>query len=109
MCASLMIGAPLLYSLPCLTDLVHSKRMRLSRAVRSRQGRPVLQNGLHEEISAERKISTHGKLQMAGFHDDNRHVAVFGRGSDLPAADYFLDNFSNGFAYDGGSSSSWGT
>jgi hypothetical protein len=74
-----------------------------------RQGRPVLQNGLHEEISAERKISTRGKLQIAGFHDDNRHVAVFGKGSDLPTADYFQDFFSTGFAYDGGSSSSWGT
>ena len=74
-----------------------------------RQGRPVLQSGLHEEISAERKTGTRGKLQIAGFHDDNRHVAVFGRGSDLPAADYLQDNLSTGFAYDGGSSSSWGT
>ena len=74
-----------------------------------RQGRPVLQNGLHEEMSAERKIGTRGKVQIAGFHDDNRHVAVFGRGSDLPTADYFQDNFSTGFAYDGGSASSWGT
>jgi len=74
-----------------------------------RQGRPVLQSGLHEEISAERKVSTRGKFQVAGFHDDNRHVAVFGRGNDLPTADYFQDNFSTGFAYDGGSSSSWGT
>ena len=74
-----------------------------------RRGRPVLQNGLHEEIAAERKIGTRGKLQIAGFHDDDRNVAVFGRGSDLPTADYFQDNFSTGFAYDGGSSSSWGT
>src|SRR5712671_5653784 len=74
-----------------------------------REGRPVLQNGLHEEISAERKFGTHGKLQIAGFHDDNRHVAVFGRGNDLPVADYFQDYASTGFAYDGGSSSSWGT
>src|SRR5216684_3875016 len=74
-----------------------------------RQGRPVLQNGLHEEVSAERKIGARGKVQVAGFHDDNRHVAVFGRGSDLPAADYFQDYFSTGFAYDGGSASSWGT
>jgi hypothetical protein len=74
-----------------------------------RRGRPVLQNGLHEEISAERKIGTRGKFQIAGFHDDNSHVAVFGRGSDLPTADYFQDNFSAGFAYDGGSSSSWGS
>jgi hypothetical protein len=48
-------------------------------------------------------------LQVAAFHDDNRHVAVFGRGNGLPAADYIQDYFSNGFAYDGGSSSSWGT
>jgi len=74
-----------------------------------RQGHPVLQNGLHEEVSAERKVGTRGKFQIAGFHDDNRHVAVFGRGSDLPAADYFQDYFSTGFAYDGGSSSSWGS
>src|SRR5467141_3528666 len=74
-----------------------------------RQGRPVLQSGLHEEISAERKVNTRGKFQVAGFHDDNRHVAVFGRGSDLPAADYFQDSFSSAFAYDGGSAGSWGT
>jgi hypothetical protein len=74
-----------------------------------RDGHPVLQKGVHEEISAERKIGPRGKLQIASFHDDNRHVAVFGKGNDLPTADYFQDYFSNGFAYDGGSSSSWGT
>ena len=74
-----------------------------------RAGKPVLQRGRHEEVAAERKLGTRGKIQVAGFHDDNRHVAVFGRGSDLPVGDYFQDYFSNGFAYDGGSSSSWGT
>jgi hypothetical protein len=74
-----------------------------------RGGHPVLQSGRHEEIAADRRLGTRGKLQIAGFHDDNRHVAVFGRGSDLPAADYFQDYLSTGFAYDGGSSSSWGT
>ena len=74
-----------------------------------RGGRPVLQNGKHEELAVERKIGTRGKLQVAGFHDDDRHVAVFGRGNDLPPADYLQDYFSDGFAYDGGSSSSWGT
>ena len=74
-----------------------------------RDGHPVLQKGMHEEIAAERKIGARGKLQIASFHDDNRHVAVFGKGNDLPTADYFQDYFSNGFAYDGGSSSSWGT
>ena len=74
-----------------------------------RGGKPVLEGGWHEEVAAERKLGTRGKLQVAGFHDDNRHVAVFGRGNDLPAGDYFQDVFSNGFVYDGGSSSSWGT
>jgi Carboxypeptidase regulatory-like domain len=74
-----------------------------------RNGRPVLEGGWHEEVAAEHKLGAHGKLQIAAFHDDNRHVAVYGRGSDLPAGDYFQDYFSNGFAYDGGSSSSWGT
>jgi Carboxypeptidase regulatory-like domain len=69
---------------------------------------PVLQSGWHEEIAAERKLGTKGKLQIAAFHDDNLHAAVFGRGSSLPSADFFQDYFSNGFAYDGGSSSSWG-
>ena len=73
-----------------------------------RNHRPVLQNGIHEEISAERKIGTRGKFEIAGFHDDNSHVAVFGRGSELPAADFFQDYLSTGFAYDGGSLSSWG-
>jgi hypothetical protein len=74
-----------------------------------RNGRPVLQSGWHEELAAERTLGTRGKLQVAAFHDDNRHAAVFGRGSSLPTADFFQDYFSNGFAYDGGSSSSWGT
>src|SRR6266849_2137189 len=71
-------------------------------------GRPVLEGGWHEEISAERRLGSRGKVQAAAFHDDNRHVAVFGRGNDLPAGDYFQDYFSNGFAYDGGASGSWG-
>jgi hypothetical protein len=74
-----------------------------------RNGKPVLQNGWHEELTLERKAGTRGKLQFAGFHDDNRHVAVFGRGNGLPVADYFQDYLTSGFAYDGGSSSSWGT
>jgi hypothetical protein len=78
-------------------------------ALLMRSGRPVLQNGFHEEIAANRKIGSHGILQFAGFHDDNRHVAVYGLGGDaLPASDYFQDYFSKGFAYDGGASSNWG-
>ena len=73
-----------------------------------RAGRPVLESGFHEELAVQRKLGSKGKLQVAAFHDDNSHTAVFGRGNNLPVADFFQDVYSNGFAYDGGSSSSWG-
>ena len=73
-----------------------------------RDGRPVLQGGWHEEVSAERRLGENGKLQVAGFHDDAHHLAVFGRGADLPARDYFQDIYSNAFAYDAGAYSNWG-
>ena len=68
----------------------------------------MLQGGWHEEVSAERRVGDRGKLQIAAFHDDAHHQAVFGRGSDLPGQEFFQDIFSNAFAYDGGSASSWG-
>ena len=71
-------------------------------------GRPVLEGGWHEEIAAEHKLGANSEIQVAAFHDDNRHVAVFGRGNDLPAADYFQEYSSNAFAYDGGASGNWG-
>jgi hypothetical protein len=74
-----------------------------------RDGRPVLEGGWHEEIAADRKLGTRGQLQVAAFHDDDSHVAVYGRGGDLPSSDYLQDYFSNAFAYDGGSLNSWGT
>jgi carboxypeptidase family protein len=73
-----------------------------------RASHPVLQSGWHEEIAADRKIGSRGNLQFAGFHEDNRHTAVFGRGGLLPGSEYFQDYFSSGFTYDGGPSSSWG-
>jgi len=72
-------------------------------------GRPVLENGRHEELAVERKVGAHSVLQVAAFHDDSSHVALFGRGNDLPTDEYFQDFYSKGFAYDGGSSVSWGT
>jgi hypothetical protein len=69
---------------------------------------PVLENGRHEEVAVERKLSDRSVLQIAAFHDDNSHVALFVKGSGLPIEDFFPDSFSKGFAYDGGSSSSWG-
>lgn len=71
-------------------------------------GRPVLESGRHEELAVERKLGTRGVFQVAAFHDDNSHIALFGRGSALPPEEYFQDFFSKGFAYDGGGASDWG-
>jgi hypothetical protein len=71
-------------------------------------GKAVLEDGRHEELSAERKLAEHSLFQLAVFHDDNSRVALFGKGSGLPTAQYFQDYYSNAFAYDGGSSVSWG-
>lgn len=73
-----------------------------------RNSRPVLENGQHEEVALERKMGSRGVLQVAAFHDDNRDVALYGRGMDLPSSEFIQDFYSKGFAYDGGSSSDWG-
>jgi Carboxypeptidase regulatory-like domain len=73
-----------------------------------RRGHPVLESGRHEEIAEERRVGSRGIFQIAAFHDDNSHIALFGRGNDLPPEEYFQDFFSKGFAYDGGSASDWG-
>ena len=73
-----------------------------------RNGRPVLENGQHEEMALEHKVGSRGVLQVAGFHDDNRDVALYGRGVDLPSSEFIQDFYTRGFAYDGGSSSDWG-
>jgi hypothetical protein len=72
------------------------------------QGKAVLENGTHQELSAEHRLGSDGVIQLAAFHDDNTHVALFGKGEDMPALDYFQDIYSKEFAYDGGSSVSWG-
>jgi hypothetical protein len=74
-----------------------------------RSGKPVLEAGRHEELAVERKLGPHSLVQIAVFHDDNSHVAMFGRGNDLSSDEFFQDFYSKGFAYDGGSSVSWGT
>jgi Carboxypeptidase regulatory-like domain len=72
--------------------------------------RPVLENGRHEELAVERKLGARSVFQIAAFHDDNTHVALFGKGNDLlPGAEYFQEFDSKAFAYDGGSSVTWGT
>jgi hypothetical protein len=73
-----------------------------------RNGRPVLENGQHAEVAVERKLGTHSMVQVAAFHDNDRHTAIYGRGNDQLSTDYFQDFYAKGFAYDGGASSSWG-
>ncbi len=73
-----------------------------------RNGRPVLENTKHAEISVERRFGNRSTLQVAGFHDNDSHVAVYGKGPEQLSSDYFQDFSSKGFAYDGGSSNAWG-
>jgi len=46
-------------------------------ALLMRRGRPVLESGRHEELAVERKMGTRGVFQVAAFHDDYSHVALF--------------------------------
>jgi hypothetical protein len=72
-----------------------------------RNGRPVFENGLHEEIAVNHALNQRADLSAAVFHDVSTHTAVMGRGG-VGSADFLQDYFSEAFAYDGGSSSSTG-
>jgi Carboxypeptidase regulatory-like domain len=72
-----------------------------------RDGRPILENGMHEEISIDRALGRRADLVASVFHDLSTHTAVIGRGGP-GGSDYLQDYFSDAFAYDGGSSSSGG-
>jgi hypothetical protein len=72
-----------------------------------RGGRPVLEAGWHQEISAKRGISKESTIEVAGFHDSSRDQAIFGTGGSM-SPEFVQDEFSNAFLYDGGNSSSWG-
>jgi hypothetical protein len=72
-----------------------------------RDGRPVLENGLHEELSIDHALGSRADLIASVFHDLSSHTAVIGRGGP-GSADFLQDYFSDAFAYDGGSSSSGG-
>ena len=73
-----------------------------------RGGRPVLENGWHEEFAVERVLANHSRLMFAGFHDDSDDMAVFGKGRGTNNFDFLQDFLASDFAYDAGSSSSWG-
>lgn len=73
----------------------------------SRNGRPVLEGGWHQELAINHRLSKASNVQIAAFHDNLQHVAMFGRGTSSNT-DFFQDFFSDAFTYDGGSSNSWG-
>jgi hypothetical protein len=73
-----------------------------------RNGRPVLENDRHEEISLAHAWNESASLGAALFHDGSTHTAVIGRGASS-APDFLQDYFSQAFAYDGGRLSSTGT
>ncbi|MGB0035878.1 MAG: carboxypeptidase-like regulatory domain-containing protein [Candidatus Acidiferrales bacterium] len=72
-----------------------------------RDGRPVLEGNLHEEIAVEHSLGKNANVTGAIFHDHSSHTAVFGRGP-VSGSDYLQDFFSDVFAYDAGSTSSAG-
>jgi Carboxypeptidase regulatory-like domain len=74
-----------------------------------RNGRPVIQNGWHEELDVDHNLNKNAKVMLAAFHDSSDDTAVFGQGTAANSGDFLQDFFSNGFAYDAGNSGSWGT
>jgi Carboxypeptidase regulatory-like domain len=72
-----------------------------------RDGRPVLEDGLHEELAIDHALSARVDLIASVFHDLSSHTAVIGRGGS-GSPDFLQDYFSEAFAYDGGSTSSGG-
>jgi hypothetical protein len=72
-----------------------------------RDGRPVLENGWHEEFSVDHKLSNDSDVSAAVFHDRSSHTALIGRGN-TGSPDFLQDYFSDAFAYDGGTSGSTG-
>jgi len=70
-------------------------------------GRPVLENGWHEEFSIDHALSKNADVSAAVFHDRSTHTAVMGRGN-VTGPDFLQDYFSDAFAYDGGISGSTG-
>jgi Carboxypeptidase regulatory-like domain len=73
-----------------------------------REGRPVLDNDLHEEAALWHALGKRADLTAAVFHDQSTHTAVIGRGGISPNSEYLQDYFSEAFAYDGGATRSTG-
>jgi hypothetical protein len=71
-------------------------------------GQTVLAGDWHEELAVTRKLSEKSSLTLAGFHDRGSDTPVFGEGGNGSTSDFLQTYYSNVFAYDGGSTNSWG-
>jgi hypothetical protein len=69
--------------------------------------RPVYEDNRHEEIAILHKLSPNASLTGAIFHDRGSNTAVIGRGGSN-SSDFLQDFYSDAFAYDAGTSSSFG-
>jgi hypothetical protein len=72
-----------------------------------RDGRPVLENGWHEELSIDHALGKDSDISAAVFHDRSTHTGLIGRGN-IAGSEFLQDSLSDVFAYDGGVSSSGG-
>jgi len=72
-----------------------------------RDDRPILADGLHEELAVKHAVNKHAEVTAAVFHDRSSHTAIIGRGGPS-GADFLQDYFSQAFAYDGGETASTG-
>lgn len=70
-------------------------------------GKPVLENGAHQEIAVEHSFGKRADITASFFHDRSTHTAVIGRGA-VSDPDFLQAYLSESFAYDGGSTGSMG-
>ncbi len=70
-------------------------------------GRPVLENGDHQEVALEHSLGKRADITASFFHDRSSHTAVIGRGA-VSNPDFLQAYLSESFAYDGGSTGSMG-
>ncbi len=73
-----------------------------------RNGRPVLENGQHEEIAVERKVGTRGFCRLRDSTTTTATLLSLAAVRIFSPPNICQDFDSKGFAYDGGHSSAWG-
>jgi hypothetical protein len=73
-----------------------------------RRGKPVFEDGMHEEVAVKHSLGDSAEITAAVFHDRSTHTAVMGI-SAVRNPEYVQGFFGNAFAYDGGATSSTGT